>query len=59
MRYSMESLLSAAFTFASGAPLSLSAANARLWAIGYVWSMGEIRSRFSKLELELHAATLS
>ncbi len=59
MRYQMELLLTAYFTYASGAPLSLAAAAARAWAVNYVWAMAGMRSKFGKLELELYAAGLS
>jgi hypothetical protein len=55
----MQLAISAYFTYASGAPLSLAAAAARAWAVNYVWAIPEIRSKFGKLELELYAATLS
>lgn len=58
MRYQMELLLTAYYAYASDT-LSLSDANSRIWAVNYVWQMGEIRNRFGKLELELFAAGLS
>ncbi len=51
--------LTAAFAYASGAPLSLAAADARTWAIDQAWSNPFIRLRNHKLELELYAAGLS
>jgi hypothetical protein len=54
----MQLLLTAYVDYAVDT-LSMSAAAGRLWAVNYVWAMGEIRNRFSKLELELYAAGLS
>lgn len=58
MRTQMQYLISAYYTYATGAPLSLAAAAARTWAVGYVWAIPAFRQRFSKLEMELYAATL-
>lgn len=58
MRYQMEKLLTAYFTYATDT-LSLAAAAARAWAVQYTWQHAEIRARFGKLELELYAAGLS
>jgi hypothetical protein len=59
MRSIMELTVSAYFTYASGAPLSLAAAAARTWAVEYAWANADIKSHFGKLELELYAAGLS
>lgn len=57
MRYQMELLLTAYYTYASTTG-GLAAAAARLWAINYVWAIPAIRQSFGKLELELYAAGL-
>lgn len=58
MVYQMEKLLTAYYAYASDT-LSLSDANSRIWAVEYVWAIGEIRARFKKIQLELFAAGLS
>lgn len=54
----MQFIVSAYFSYAKDT-LSLAAASARLWAVGYAMQHMELRSRFGRLQMELYAATLS